>query len=103
MDHYRAVQPNPEARRGVARMPKDILAAAPLLERLARDVPAKLGSKRALVVWGMKDPAFRPGANLLRMRSAFSDHVLVELPNAAHFIQEDEPGRIADAIIERFG
>jgi haloalkane dehalogenase len=65
-------------------------------------VPAKLGSKRALLVWGMKDAAFRP-ANPPRMRSAFSDHVLVKLPNAAHFIQEDEPDRIADAIIERFG
>jgi haloalkane dehalogenase len=42
------------------------------------------------------------GANLPRMRSALSDHVLVELPNAAHFIQEDEPDRIAEAIIERF-
>ena len=103
MDHYRAVQPNPEARKGVARMPKEILAAAPLLERLARDVPAKLGTKPALLVWGMKDPAFRPGANLPRMRSAFSDHVLVELPNAKHYIQEDEPERIAHAIIERFG
>jgi haloalkane dehalogenase len=103
MAHYRGVQPTPEARAGVARMPKEILAAHPLLERLARDVPAKLGSKPALFVWGMKDFAFRPGRNIPRMRSTFSDHVLVELPNASHFIQEDAPGRIAKAIIERFG
>lgn len=31
------------------------------------------------------------------------DHVLVELPNAKHFIQEDAPQEIAAAIIERFG
>jgi haloalkane dehalogenase len=102
MAHYRAVQPNREARAGVARLPKEILAAKPVLERLARDVPATLGSKPALLVWGMKDPAFRPGPNIPRMREAFRDNVLVELPNAKHFIQEDEPARIADAIVERF-
>jgi haloalkane dehalogenase len=103
MEHYRSVQPTPEARAGIARMPKEILAARPLLERLAREVPEKLGAKPALLVWGMKDPAFRPGPNLPRMRSAFTDHVLVELPDAKHFIQEDAPEQIAEAIRGRFG
>jgi haloalkane dehalogenase len=103
MEHYRAVQPSAEARKGVAEMPKQILAAHPLLARLARDVPAKLGGKPALLVWGMKDVAFRPRPMLPRMRAAFPDHVLVELPNAKHFIQEDAPERIAAAITERFG
>lgn len=103
MAHYRRVQPTPEARAGVARFPKEILAARPLLERLARDVPANLGSKPTLLVWGMKDFAFRPGPNIPRMRTAFPDHVLVELPDAKHFIQEDAPGRITEAIIHRFG
>lgn len=103
MEHYRAVQPSPAARRGVAEMPKQILAAEPLLARLARDVPAKLGAKPALFVWGMKDFAFRPGPSLPRMRATFPDHVVVELPDAKHFIQEDAPDRIAAAIVERFG
>jgi haloalkane dehalogenase len=103
MEHYRRVQPTPEARVGVARMPKEILAARPLLERLARDVPDKLGDKPVLFVWGMKDFAFKPGPNLPRMKAAFPDHVLVELPSAKHFIQEDAPERIAEAIVERFG
>ena len=103
MDHYRGVQPTPEARTGVARMPKEILAARPLLELLARDVPATLGSKPTLLVWGMKDFAFRPGPNIPRMRAAFSNHVVVELPDAKHYIQEDAPEQIAEAIIERFG
>jgi haloalkane dehalogenase len=55
MDHYRAVQPSAPARSGVARVPKELLAARPLLERLAREVPRTLGSKPALLVWGMKD------------------------------------------------
>ena len=103
MEHYRAVQPNPAARKGVAEMPKQILAAHALLGRLGREVPAKLGDKPALLVWGMKDFAFRPGPTLPRMRSAFPDHVLVELPGAKHFIQEDAPEAIAVAIVDRFG
>ncbi|SPM42660.1 Lysophospholipase, alpha-beta hydrolase superfamily [Mycobacterium numidiamassiliense] len=103
MAHYRGVQPNPEARLGVAKMPKELLAARTLLDRLSHEVPATLGAKPALFVWGMKDFAFRPGPSLPRMRAAFPDHVLVELPEAKHFIQEDAPDEIAAAIIERFG
>jgi haloalkane dehalogenase len=103
MEHYRRVQPSPEARAGVARMPKEILAARPLLEKLARDVPDKLGAKPTLLVWGMKDFAFKPGPNIPRMRTTFSDHVLVELPDAKHYIQEDAPDKISGAIVERFG
>ena len=84
-------------------MPKELLAARPLLDRLARDVPATLGAKQALLVWGMKDFAFRPGPNIPRMRAAFDDHVLVELPDAKHYIQEDAPERITEAILNRFG
>ncbi|MCB0948675.1 MAG: haloalkane dehalogenase [Mycobacterium sp.] len=103
MAHYRAVQPSPEARTGVAELPKQILAARPLLERLARDVPATLGDKPALFVWGMKDFAFKAAQMLPRMQATFPDHVLVELPDASHYIQEDAPERIAAAIIDRFG
>jgi haloalkane dehalogenase len=103
MAHYRGVQPTAEARAGVARMPKEILAAGPLLERLAREVPDKLGAKPALLVWGMKDVAFRPGPNVPRMRAAFSDHEFIELPAAKHYIQEDAPERITEAIRSRFG
>ena len=51
----------------------------------------------------INDFAFKPGPSLPRMRAAFPDHVLVELPDAKHFIQEDAPDEIAAAIIERFG
>ena len=84
-------------------MPKQILAAHPLLGRLAAEVPAKLGAKPALLVWGMKDVAFPPGPNVPRMRATFPDHVLVELPEGKHFIQEDAPEQIAAAIAARFG
>ncbi|TQM33579.1 haloalkane dehalogenase [Nocardia bhagyanarayanae] len=101
-DHYRAVQPTAEARRGLAATPKEIRAARPLLAQLARDVPALLGDKPALLVWGMRDMVFRPNACIPRMRAAFTDLDIVELPRARHFIQEHEPEAIAAAITKRF-
>ncbi|ORA12217.1 haloalkane dehalogenase [Mycobacterium asiaticum] len=103
LDHYRRVQPDAAARVGVAVLPKELLAARPLLDRLAREVPALLGGKPALAVWGMRDVAFRPGPAIPRLRATFRDLVVVELPTAKHFIQEDAPQRIAQAIIDRFG
>ncbi|WP_181720215.1 haloalkane dehalogenase [Nocardia gipuzkoensis] len=101
-DHYRAVQPTAEARRGLAVMPGEIRAARPLLERLARDVPALLGDKPTLLIWGMRDMVFRPNACIPRMRAAFANVEVVELPHARHFIQEHEPDAIAAAIAKRF-
>lgn len=103
MDHYRNVQPSPGARRGVAEMPRQILAARPLLQRLAHDVPATLGAKPALLVWGMKDFVFKPARLLPRMQATFADNVTVELPHARHYIQEDAPEEIAQEITKRFG
>ncbi|MEV6201154.1 haloalkane dehalogenase [Streptomyces sp. NPDC051771] len=101
-DHYRMAQPTEEARRGLAAMPGEIRAARPLLEDLARDVPARLGAKPALAIWGMRDVVFRPRACLPRVRSAFTRLDVVELRHAKHFIQEDAPGEIAEAIADRF-
>ncbi|MEV6276296.1 haloalkane dehalogenase [Nocardia sp. NPDC051832] len=101
-EHYRAVQPTPAARRGLTVPPREIRAARPLLERLAQDVPAVLGDKPALLVWGMRDMVFRPKAGIPRMRAAFTDLEVVELPHARHFIQEHAPEAIATAIAKRF-
>ena len=84
-------------------MPKQILAASPLLQHLARDVPATLAAKPALLVWGMKDFAFQAKRILPRPQATFPDKVVVELPAARHYIQEDAPQQIADAIARRFG
>jgi haloalkane dehalogenase len=85
---------------GVATFPTKI-RSAPLLNTLQRTVPKRLGAKPALIVWGMKDWGFRQ-SDLARVRAAFHDHTFVELPHAAHYIQEDAPQDIADAITARF-
>lgn len=102
MTHYRAVQPTPQSRVAVAAFPRQILAARPFLAALQRTVPQTLGKKPALITWGMKDWGFRAKAEIPRMRTAFEDCIVVELPRAAHFIQEDAPDEIAMAIKERF-
>ncbi len=101
MEHYRAVQPTPEMRVALPIAPREILASGDWLENLETQVKAKLASKPVLLVWGMKDVAFRPRF-LARMKEVFPDRVVVELPHAKHYIQEDAPDEIITAIIDRF-
>lgn len=103
MEHYRAVQPTPEARVGVAELPRQIVAARPWLAELADAVPRKLGAKRVLVTFPLRDVAFPAKAVVPRMRAAFQDLEVVELPRAKHFFVEDAPGDVAAAIARRFG
>jgi haloalkane dehalogenase len=100
MDHYRRVQPTAAARAGIAAFPQQI-RSAPLLATLEGTVTERLGSKPALIVWGMRDWGFR-ARDRTRARAAFSDHIYRELPAAAHFIQEDAPTEIANAITHQF-
>ncbi|MFG1782588.1 haloalkane dehalogenase [Rhodococcus oryzae] len=101
-DHYRMVQPTEEARRGLAVMPKEIRTARTLLDQLAQDVPALLGHKPTLAVWGMRDMVFRPKACIPRIHDVFADLDVVELPHARHFLQEQAPDEIISAIANRF-
>lgn len=102
LDHYRKPLPDAAARRGVAKFPGQIIGANKFLSQLAEDVPARLGSKPVLLVWGMKDMAFRPSM-LKRIQAVFPNHTTVPLPDAKHYIQEDAPEEIAEAIISVFG
>ncbi|MFE9785991.1 haloalkane dehalogenase [Nocardia salmonicida] len=102
IDHYRMVQPTTESRRGLGVIARQIRDARPLLDQLSRDVPAILGDKPTLLVWGMRDMVYRPKAHIPRMRSVFTDLEVVELPRAQQFIQEHAPNEIAEAIAKRF-
>jgi haloalkane dehalogenase len=103
MQHYRAVQPNPAARAGVAAFPRQILGAGSWLEDLASRAPAALDSKPVSLIWGKRDRAFGSRKVLRRWRADFASAEATELPEANHFIQEDAPGEIAQAVLDRFG
>lgn len=102
MEHYRAVQPDAPARIGMAELPRQVLAAAPWLAALAASAGPTLRDCPLLLVWGMRDPGFGPDRYLPRWLAAFEDVTLVPLQEARHFIQEDAPHEIADAILDRF-
>ena len=102
MEHYRAVQPTPAHRVGVAALPRQIVAARPWLEELARLVPARLGGKKTLVTWPLRDMAFPAKATVPRVCAAFEDVRVVELPHAKHFFQEDAAREVAGAISQWF-
>jgi haloalkane dehalogenase len=103
MEHYRAVQPSPEARQGVAVFPRQILDAGPWLGELAASVQEKLGAKPTVLVWAMKDRAFGSKKFIDRWQSDFPDAELLKLDDANHYIQEDAPQEIAAAVSKRFG
>jgi haloalkane dehalogenase len=103
MDHYRGVQPSPEARKGVAVFPRQIIGAGPWLKGLAESAPGKLAGKPATLVWGMKDRAFGSKHFTERWQEDFPNADLRTLPDANHFIQEDAPEEIVSAVTAKFG
>lgn len=96
-DHYLRAQP-PGMREGAAVFPREIRRAGPWLGQLERRVVERISDRPLLLVWGMKDFAFRPKQYLPRWRSTFANNTLVELPRAKHYIQEDAPDEISAAI-----
>jgi haloalkane dehalogenase len=103
MAHYRGAQPTAEARIGVAEFPRQIVSAGDWLDTLESRVPQRLGDKRVLVTWPMRDRAFPARKMLPRLRAPFRDVRVVELPRARHYFPEDAPTEVVRAVAERFG
>lgn len=59
----------------------------------------RIRAKPALLLWGMKDPAFGPEA-LARWRGALSGARVVELPEVGHFPQEEAPDRVEREVLD---
>jgi haloalkane dehalogenase len=103
MEHYRRAQPTPDARRGVAEFPRQLVAATPMLAELEPRVTRDLGDKRVLITFPMRDVAVRARPAIPRMERAFSDVEVVRLPRAKHYFLEDAPDEVSEAIKARFG
>lgn len=98
--HYTDVVPTPESREGIAVFPKEILDSHRWLGELEQRVAETLRGKPASFVFGKKDRALASDATIARWREEFPDAGCVELPNAGHYIQEDDPDACVAAIRE---
>ncbi len=96
MDHYRGPLPTPLSRVGVAEFPRQLTSATPWLQEIADDVRIHMGNVPLLLVWGIGDLAFT-AKFMDRFRIDFADVSTTRL-DAKHYIQEDCPAEISDAI-----
>ena len=76
--------------------PRQLQAASPFLAEIYKGLPT-LADKPALIVWGQKDFAFQEPERA-RFEQLFPKHKTTLLPNAGHFIQEDAPDEIVQAV-----
>jgi cis-3-alkyl-4-acyloxetan-2-one decarboxylase len=100
MDAYRAPFPDYWSRVGMLAFQRDIPfterdKSAALMgsihERVEQlDIPVTL-------VWGMRDPVFQP-VFMDQWRELFPDARVVEVEDAAHFVPEDRPDAITEAL-----
>lgn len=97
--HYLQPLDGPDAREGSAQFPRHILRASDWLGTLwsRRGV---IKSIPKLFVWGMKDKAFRP-KELARWESAFPQSTVVRLEDVGHYVPEEAPDRLNEAM-DRF-
>ena len=95
--HYLNALSSPADRKGCLVFPGQIIGSTPWLCQL-RDNLSVLKHTPALIVWGMKDIAFRK-KELQRWEDIFPLARTVQLPHAGHFVQEEAPDTLADAVI----
>src|ERR1700757_2182327 len=73
-----------------------LIASSRYLRTVEENLP-KLADRPVLIVWGMKDFAFRD-TERKRFERAFPRHKTVMLANASHFLQEDAGEQIVEEI-----
>jgi haloalkane dehalogenase len=96
MNAYRGPFPDPDSRKPVHVFPHEILGSRPFLAKIEGRLPT-LAGKPALIVWPTKDVAFRD-AELRRWEQLFPQHHTVKIEGAGHYVQEDAPDQIVQAI-----
>ena len=96
MAHYRNAQPSPAARAANAALPGYIVGAGDWLRSIWDD-RAAFADKPALLLWGLKDIAFRR-KELERWKRALPDHDLHEFEECGHFLAEEAPNKVVSAL-----
>ena len=96
LHHYREPLPTSKSRLAVAELARQLSEAGLWLGDLADAVPELLSNVPLLLTWGIEDPVFNRHV-MERFREDFH-LVTVRRLDAKHFIQEDAPAEIAEAI-----
>jgi haloalkane dehalogenase len=94
--HYIGAFPTAAERRGPWVLARELGGSTDWYEELWRRRNV-LATKPALLLWGMKDPAFGPDA-LTRWKDALPAARAVEFADAGHFVQEEAPEQAAREI-----
>ncbi len=100
MDHYRNAQP-PGGRDASAALPGHIVGASSWLSSIWDD-RATFRDKPALILWGLKDIAFRR-KELGRWQTELSNPETHTLDDVGHFVAEEAPERVAPLLREFVG
>jgi len=86
--------------KGAIEFPTEVIEVRfPYLDPPSDALVAKLRAKPAMLAVGMQDRAIPPYITIDAFKQAFGERPVVELPNAGHFCQEDEPQALV-ALIE---
>ncbi len=96
LDAYRGPFPTPESRKPTHRFGRELLAASDFLEE-AEVYLEKFSQRPALIPWGARDLAFRKQERT-RLAQAFQQPTTHVFEDASHYLPEDAPGRLANAI-----
>jgi haloalkane dehalogenase len=95
--HYMSPFPDAASRHGPWTIVGEITKADPWLAESGRLVAQRLGGHRALLLWGLADPAFGAGA-LATVRAALPGARWEGLAGVGHFPQEEAPGEVLAAL-----
>jgi len=98
LEHYRGPFTSVDSRAGVAEFARQLTLSANWLGEVERGVRKSLGHLPLLLTWGVDDLAFTP-AFMDTFRRDFGSSRVLRL-DARHYIQEDAPGDVSDAIRE---
>jgi len=96
-EHYLRALAAPDDRKGCYVFPKRILGSTPWLRQLWNDISV-LNGKPKLIVWGMRDIAFRE-KELSRWEQTFPDARSIRLDSVGHFVQEEARDELAEAVV----
>jgi haloalkane dehalogenase len=103
MNAYLAPFPTPESRKALLCWSRDITVGEgdpswDEMKHIEDNLPL-FGDIPVLIVWGMLDPVLPP--HVLEMwKSVYPRARAVEIPDASHFLQEDAPDAVLEAIVE---